>query len=294
MPIPIRTVAHRAHFDTASFMGENDGPVIACDFYIEGAESGVEVPGGYEVGSILNIDHHAPTPRMMRCVSSTNLAIDHIRERGRPTADSLVIVSHTDCDSVLSSAIMAGELEPDPQFGHAAICADHTGAANGIADVLQSLESRRDLYFSLRNLRKLLAGQPLDRTAQPAYVERLRKRDAAATVVARRQIIIDGRLAFGVLEDRIDGEFFPARLPQAAVILLMSRRRDSERWDAKMRLGATAPPGASLQHLRTERFDPAFAGRWNAGSNARNGGTLLDPDAYVQRVAHAMHETWGL
>ena len=74
----------------------------------------------------------------------------------------------------------------------------------------------------------------------------------------------------------------------------MTPRSDSNRWDAKMRLGQTAPRGASLHHLRTERFDPAFAGRWNAGSNARNGGTDMKPEAYAQTVAQVMRETWGV
>jgi len=194
----------------------------------------------------------------------------------------------------LSSAIMAGELECDPIFGEAAIAADHTGAPNGIADVLQSLEPRRDLYFSLRNLRKLLAGEPLDRTAQPFYAERLKKREAAESAVANRKIHLDGSLAHGILERKIDGEFFPAKLPGAALILLLSPRTDSTRWDAKMRLGLGAPKGASLHHLRSKQFDPAFAGRWNAGSNARNGGTEMKPDEYVQNVATAMREAWGV
>ncbi|MEO5589924.1 MAG: hypothetical protein ABIS03_10090, partial [Gemmatimonadaceae bacterium] len=232
---------------------------MACDIYIEGAELGREVPGGYEIDGIVNIDHHAPGERMRRLVSSTNLAIEQIKETGPAQNGTLIVVSHTDCDSVLSSAIMAGELPPEPRFGQAAISADHTGVMNELADVLQSLEHRRDLYFSLRNLRKLLDGQPLDRTAQPAYAARLEKREAAAAAVSNRQVALDGNLAFGVLDAKIDGELFPAHFPAAAVILLISRRPRSDLWEARMRLGLTAPAGASLHQLGTERFDPAFA-----------------------------------
>lgn len=294
MPLSIRTIAHRADFTPDSLAEEHAGPIVACDFYVVGAESANEVPGGYQIETVLNVDHHAPTSRMMRHVSSTNLAIDHVKALGPTSPDSLVIVSHTDCDSVLSSCIMAGELEPDALFGEAAIAADHSGETNEIADVLQSLESLRHLYFSLRNLRKLLDGEPLDSTAQPLYNARLKKREAAAAVVANRDVSVNGSLAFGVLENKLDGEFFPARLPRAALILLMSKRTDSPRWDAKMRLGQNAPDGASLHNLRTERFDSAFAGRWNAGSNARNGGTTLDPEVYASRVTDAMRESWGV
>lgn len=294
MPLSIRTIAHRSDFTADSLAEDHAGPIVACDFYVIGAESGREVPGGYEIGSLLNVDHHAPTQRMMKYVSSTNLAIDHVKAVGPTHPGALVIVSHTDCDSVLSSCIMAGELEPDARFGEAAIAADHTGDANEIADVLQSFDSLRHLYFSLRNLRKLLDGQPLDSTAQPYYKARLKKRDDAAAVVANHNVALDGPLAFGVLEKKIDGEFFPARIPDAALILLMNKRADSSLFDAKMRLGLKAPAGASLNDLRTERFDSAFAGRWNAGSNSRNGGTTLAPEIYARHVAEAMHESWGV
>ncbi len=294
MRLPIRTIPHRQRFLPADILQEHLGPVIACDFYIEGAEFGVEVPGGYDIDGVLNIDHHAPSQRMMRKISSTNLAIAQIRDTGEPPHDGMVFITHVDCDSVLSSAISAGEIEPDQRFGEAAIAADHTGSPDHIADVLQSLEPRRDLYFSLRNLRKLLNGEPLDRTAQPFYEERLRKRDAAEKVVESRKVQLDGCLAHGVLEKKLDGEFFPAKLPQAALILLMSRRTDSTHWDARLRLGYTAPEGATINHLRLGQFDPAFAGRWNAGSNSRNGGTSLHPDEYVRNVAFAMREAWGI
>jgi len=55
-----------------------------------------------------------------------------------------------------------------------------------------------------------------------------------------------------------------------------------------------APDGAHLRQLRMKRFDPAFAGRWNAGSNARNGGTDVRPDEYIRNVSSAMREAWEL
>lgn len=292
--IPIRTIAHRKVFSTEFLKQEHHGLVVACDFYVDGAERGRDIPGGYEIDGILNIDHHSPVEHMMRNVTSTNLALGQMRHSGPLEPGAMVIISHTDCDSVLSASIMAGELPLDDKFGAAAIAADHTGAPNEIADVLQSLDWKRDFYFSLRNLRKILDGEALDRTAQPSYLQRLKKREAAEAAIVNRRVQLEGQLAFGVLESKIDGEFFPSKLPSAALILLMTPRSDSNRWDAKMRLGQTAPRGASLHHLRTERFDPAFAGRWNAGSNARNGGTDMKPETYAQTVAQVMRETWGV
>jgi hypothetical protein len=109
----IRTISHRSVFTPALLESEHNGAIVACDFYVDGSEHGREVPGGYEIGSILNVDHHAPSERMARQISSTNLAIDHVRRFGPAKPDTLVVISHTDCDSVLSSCIMAGELEPE-------------------------------------------------------------------------------------------------------------------------------------------------------------------------------------
>ena len=52
----------------------------------------------------------------------------------------------------------------------------------------------------------------------------------------------------------------------------------------KVRLGAGAPQGMTLQGLGIETFDPAYGGRWNAGSNKRGGGTTLQPAQYAERL----------
>src|SRR6185295_11903170 len=71
------------------------GEILACDFYITGAELGSPVPGGYRLGDrVLNIDHHAPTARMSRVISATNLAL-HWRAanaESRQAADQAVVV----------------------------------------------------------------------------------------------------------------------------------------------------------------------------------------------------------
>ena len=38
--------------------------IYVCDFYVTGAEQGIPEPGGFRIGRILNVDHHAPHPRM--------------------------------------------------------------------------------------------------------------------------------------------------------------------------------------------------------------------------------------
>lgn len=52
-------------------------------------------------------------------------------------------------------------------------------------------------------------------------------------------------------------------------------------WDVKLRLGQAAPKEWTLHSLGVFNFDPAFGGRWNAGSNSRADGTTVPPDEYA-------------
>jgi hypothetical protein len=298
MTLPIRVVEHRDPFTFEWIEKQFAGPLITCDFYISGAGAGDPVPGGYSRGRVVNVDHHADNKNMKRFVSSANLALERIAAFGTPT-DGTVIISHADCDSVLSSGIMSGELPPDPALGGAAIAADHTGEANAIADVLQELENirdaarltaaekERDLRYCYDVVRLLLQHEEdaLDSRANAALAERRRKRADAAAFVDRGGMTMGGRLAYGTPSEKLDGEFFPALLPDAAVILLMTRREDNPSlWDAKVRLGMAAPDGLDLKQLGVSEVDPAFGGRWNAGANTRNGGTSIDPETYASEL----------
>ena len=104
-----------------------DGQIIVCDAYVTGIERGDLVAGGYALGKVLNVDHHAPTRQMQRLVSSANLAIERVVSGGVATPGDVVLINHTDCDSILSSGIVSGRLDPEARFGAAAIAADHTG-----------------------------------------------------------------------------------------------------------------------------------------------------------------------
>lgn len=265
------------------------GEVVACDFHVDAIEvDGSEVPGGYRVGRVLNIDHHAPTRRMARIVSSANLALEHVRVAG-PTKGT-VVINHTDCDSILSSGIVGGDLPADPRFGAAAIAADHTGTADPIADLLSGLWNRRDVDLSRRNLRLLLDGRPLEADAQAASDNRRRQREEAARLVAIGRFVSLGPVAFADLTEDIDGVFFPALLPDA-VVVATGLPGEPGRRVVKLRLGGAAPAGFSLHSLRLTEFDPVYGGRWNAGSNRRGGGTTLSLADYAGEVARRVSET---
>src|SRR5690606_31909446 len=133
-------------------------------------------------------------------VSSANLALERVSVCGTVDAQTPVVVNHTDCDSVLSSGIASGLLEPDAEYGAAAIAADHTGAEHPIADLLQALGPARDLELSFRALAQLRSGVPLGREARRALDDRRRMRGRAEEAVSRGHMNIDGPLAWGVFE----------------------------------------------------------------------------------------------
>jgi hypothetical protein len=269
------------------------GEILACDFYIAGAELGAPVPGGYRLGErVLNIDHHAPTSRMARVVSSTNLAL-HWRaananaptESRQAAEQTVVVINHTDCDSILSSGIASCRLDALATYGRAALAADHTGEENDIADALQALEPWRDVELSFATLRAVEMGTPLPEQAREALTRWRHKRDCAAHYVAQGTVRSDGLMAFGILDRETDGIFFPPLLPDAVLILLaVPRPNEAGCWVMKLRLGARAPEGFTIHDLHMTDFDRAYGGRWNAGSNARAGGTTIPPAQYAEEV----------
>lgn len=289
MTLSIRLVEHRKTFTSDWLASLHPAGVVACDFYVEGAESAKRVTGGYSFGKVLNVDHHAPTADMARHVSSTNLALERLHACGREPDNSLVVISHTDCDSVLSSGIISGQLPPDDVFGDAAIAADHTGEPNDLADLLQGIDDcwdtqkPRDPLHLIDVARRFVndGERSLDAAGRAALADRRRKRAASAAAVARGDVTVIDGLGFGLPTEKLDGEFFPHLLPDAHVIVLMTQHPDDpSRWNAKLRLGPAAPVGASLHQLGILEFDPAFGGRWNAGSNTRDHGTSTPPETY--------------
>lgn len=269
------------------------GEILACDFYIAGAELGTNVPGGYRLDErVLNIDHHAPTARMSRVVSATNLAVEWHATNANTPADppnaadqAVVLINHTDCDSILSSGIVSGRLDPLPEYGRAALAADHTGEENDIADTLQALEPWRDVELSFVTLQAVEMGLTLPEPAREALARWRHKRECAAHYVAQGTVASDGLMAFGILDRETDGIFFPPLLPDAVLILLaVPKPNEIGTWIMKLRLGARAPEGFTIHDLHMTDFDRAYGGRWNAGSNARAGGTTMPPSRYAEEV----------
>ncbi len=273
------------------FPGKN---LVVCDFNVAGLDLDADYERQIAKDGILNIDHHSKKPEMERKVSSTNLAIEYIKKYGLLSEDWQYIVHHTDCDSLLSSAIMRGILPPDEKFGEAAVAADHTGAENKIADLLQAIQDRRDLGYSLEQLQLLMAGEPLDGEAQKALEKRYADRARIKQLIENGGFKAAGSVSYAVLNEKIDGALVPALLPDSEVILLFSPLEvDSSKWEVKFRLGQNVSEGFSLKKLDIEAVDPFFGGRWNAGSNKRGGGTNLNPDDYAAKIVDLIKDYEG-
>lgn len=66
--------------------------------------------------------------------------------------------------------------------------------------------------------------------------------------------------------------------------MALPREDVPRRWNVKLRLGNAAPPGFTLHDMKIPNWNPAFGGRWNAGSKKRGGGTSIEPRDYANRL----------
>ncbi len=274
-----------------------DKQVIVCDFYINDIEKMEESRRdsyGLAIDNVINIDHHAPISSMERKISSATLAIEFVKEKGI-LPDAEIVINHTDCDSVLSSSIIRGVIPPEEIFSEAAIAADHTGEPNAIADLLQSLQTKRSVEYSLEQLQQLLLNAPLNPEAQLLLEKHLQDRDRAKEMVENGMFTVLGKVAYAETDIKFDGSFLPALLPESWVIILSSPyKKDGvtvpNQYEAKIRLGKKVPEGFTLQQLGLGETDIRWGGRWNAGSNKRAGGSSLTAEQCAKIIAEKLEK----
>ena len=291
MPLHIKLIPRDKPITVDDLTRLSPGPIIACDFPVEGVEKAPwsETDGGYACGRIINVDHHADTTEMRQQISSAHLAIKRVKAMGLPTSDTIIVINHTDCDSVLSAGIMSGRLAADDRYGDAALAADHTGDENLIADLLQALDKADNFELSFAALARLESGQAQTAAVEEKVADRLRKRQRAAQLVDEGAFLMDGQIAFARLPEALDGEFFAPLLPLAVLIAIASPHPTKfGMTEVKVRLGKAAGDGASLHALSIPSFDPNYRGRWNAGSDKRLGGTGLTIEDYVSMLRSSM------
>ena len=248
--------------------------ICVCDFYVAYSERGeITESGAINYDGLLIIDHHAPVPAMMKHVSSTTFASKYVAQYGPLDDRYVVVINHTDTDSILSALIMSGLLAPHEEYIAAAIAADHTGAANVISDLLQSLEDDSDLRKSVDILCKVLEKR--------LWVRRdlQEKKD---------EFKIDGSIAYKLLAGKIDAGLLPCLFPEAEVIAVAwpMPKGSKRKWGIKVRLGMGAD-GIALNKLDL----PDAGGRWNAISTTRQGGSDIELAEYVKIVRAKIDQT---
>lgn len=270
--------------------------VLICDVYVENMEKKKREGLLFRDENVYSIDHHAPMPEYERKVSSTNFAIEYVKENGPIGKDFAVITNHTDADSILSCLIMRGVLPPDEKYGAVAIAADHTGGKNEIADLLQAAQYERDVELSVRNLQLLLDGATLEERAQALLDKRSNERDEAEKLVNGEKIKKTGDVYYIELEEKIDPNFFVDAIPDAMIFLTFSKHKKfPENLEVRARLGSAGmEKGISLLEIGiAENVDPNWGGRWNAGSDKRAGGTDLSCDDYAFKLNKQLQEYLG-
>jgi hypothetical protein len=275
------------------FQATAANPAVVVDCYIKNAETWTPTDWGWqtrvEQRTVFNIDHHAQDQRFFRQISSGHLAIKYLQAHGVLPDGVPALINHTDCDSILSAAILTGLLPPEAKFGNAVLAADHTGEPNSIADLLQALDPMRDVEFSLRNLNLLLQEAALEEAAIKLVEKRARERAFASWLVGAGRFRLIGSVAVAKLsaEESIASEFLPGLLPAARIIIAASPMPNGK-WETKVRLGSAAKMDETLFSVPISRFEPAFGGRWNAGSTKRSGGSEVDPFVFAEQLAEEL------
>lgn len=281
---PIELIDERQFLTPEELMEKYPGKTVyVCDAYVNGIEEGVMENGALRFGNVISIDHHSSLDEFARKISSVNLAIQRVEKMGIAPKNSVVIIHHTDFDSIVSSLVIRGIFPPEQFLGKLAVMADHTGESEEMVDLLQSMSEAHDLEFSLRNLQLWLDGRPLETKAKQMLKnlrdERRKAEDAVESGIFRN---IEG-VFYATLAKKIESAYFLPLLPEAKIILTFSPHRKIEGvWEAKTRLGKRAPFGLRLNELGIDKIDPSWGGRWNAGSNKRGNGTKIPIENYAK------------
>jgi hypothetical protein len=274
--------------------------IYACDFNIEGIEQ-FEKDGYFQREKVVNLDHHGESPNYKRHISSTNLALKYIEEHPDFLDGTQTLAHHTDCDSILSSAMMSGIIDPDEKFGVAAIAADHTGVPNEIADLLQAIKdgpegktgekstpeyNKYKYIYALEQLQNLLKGEKIDEKALELYQKRLGERELLKNMLDEEKFKFVGEnnevayLESG--QEKFDATLLTGLFPSAKVIFT-ARKSSDGKTIVNVRLGSAVPDGSDIREIMTAIGEP-FGGRWNAGANKRKGGS----DSSAEQIAEKL------
>jgi len=254
---------------------------VACDFYVDGVERASEIPGGWRMDSILNIDHHAPNQKMYGFTTSTQLACDYIRAFGPVPPHWLIVANHLDADAFLALMILMGRIKPEGRYIQAAVAADHTGEPDQIGDLLNAIADLRDVDLGQRSLAALAADRPFEGAVEKKLQHRYGERMRVAELIEDGTFRFQDGIAYATLDAPVDDmAMLVPLLPKSKLIVIFSSL-GPETYLVKMRLGLAAPMNMNLHTLKIQTFDPIFGGHAGAGTNKRGGGTNIPPEQYL-------------
>lgn len=294
----------RAQFPDASRIFVLDFPVL-----FEGNCEPLIGPNGEMLGlrnktaepEIINIDHHSQHTDFNRTISTTHQAlIANQSFELRPDPEDVVIVNHTDTDSVLSLlALTNPEISWKVKmiFAHAAVAADHTGEFSPLISLIDAMYHDRDLDKSINTLLQFLTEGDINLlnldVIENYYVE-IVKRKKALEIVKERKFREIGN---GVILIELDGPKsmqsipFPALFDEFgiyATVIIISNPLNGK-YKLNVRAGRNFPENSSLQDIDTvkglSRF--GYGGRARAGGNDRflETADFITPEAFALLVS---------
>jgi len=286
--------------------------IVLCDAYvadIESTDGAIVTDYGFALrvpaGEIVIVDHHAPQKRFKRIVTATELAVRYFKKYGPADDNTLVVVNHSDTDSVLAVAIVCGILDYtdnprrwEKMFVEAANAADFNGTMNDIADLLQACEQMEDLGYSVANLRRIMNGAKIGLSAEKIMNDRRADREKVRVAVGHGIFRTYGRVCYAFLDRdfNVDPVLWFSFLPGAAAIVFfvphprICADGGRVRLIARMGIGPAGVGRIAFDELDLREFDPAWKGKWNAGSDYYEG-TNLDPKIYVRNLNAKIEES---
>ena len=254
--------------------------ICVCDFYVSGSEDGeIDENGVTSYSDLLVVDHHIPAPCYVSWkITSTVIANKFVSINGPLTDEYVIVVNHTDTDSLLSALLMSGKIEPNIEYEKAAIAADHTGEENIISDLLQSLEDSRELKTSIEEL--LSPTKDLEITKERHLI-----RSKLKELVP--DFTVNNGIASITMDKKIDAGLLPGLFPNVKAIMVASPMPDGSKgkWRIRVRLGS------SSENIELNKLNlPDTGGRWNAISTSRNGGTNTEPEDYLKMLSDKFNQ----
>ena len=253
--------------------------VCICDFYIEDSEYGdIDENGVTKYCDLFIVDHHAPVSYMRKHISSAVIASKYVSANSPLSDEYVIVVNHTDTDSLLSALLMSGGIEPNSEYEQAAIAADHTGEENIISDLLQSLEDSRELKTSIEEL--LSPTKDLEITKERHLI-----RSKLKELVP--DFTVNNGIASITMDKKIDAGLLPGLFPNVKAIMVASPMPDGSKgkWRIRVRLGS------SSENIELNKLNlPDTGGRWNAISTSRNGGTNTEPEDYLKMLSDKFNQ----